>query len=321
MNKNKLQIQILNNIVDFSLTYHTNFTISAENKIYQSISLYSSMQPLYFSLIFISPNTNEINKVNYKTTLDDNLNSDLESCVRLKPVIQGKNQNYFYFSNHVGVLQMKLTIDNDLKCRFFKEKVDWNVFFKDEIRDEMVGFKLIFNIIPTPSRYSRILIDRYLNLVYPFDGNIPRDNLIDNWYNFDWTFESIDTNYYGMAKYLISEDFYLEELNEPLDCVDFANYSILMIIDNEKALTSSEIKRLRYEYEENHLSLFIISEWNEPNVKSEFKLDNPGGGEITSLNSLLEPYGIEIGMDSISRDFKINNRMLKVKYYIILLFT
>jgi len=35
-------------------------------------------------------------------------------------------------------------------------------------------------------------------------------------------------------------------------------------LDEEKSLKESEITRLKYEYEENHLSIFIIAEWNDP---------------------------------------------------------
>ena len=95
-----------------------------------------------------------------------------------------------------------------------KETFDNEIIFTEEITKKKIGFKLIFDIIQTPSRYSRILLSRYYNLFYPFDGYIPRDNLFDNRYNFDWTFESIDTNYFGMYKALRELDYYIEELNE-----------------------------------------------------------------------------------------------------------
>jgi hypothetical protein len=74
----------------------------------------------------------------------------------------------------------------------YNEKINWVINFKES----NLNFKLIFNIIPTPFRYERILVDRYHNLYYPFDGFITRDDLLDNRYNYDWTNESIYGNYF-----------------------------------------------------------------------------------------------------------------------------
>jgi hypothetical protein len=91
---------------------------------------------------------------------------------------------------------MRLYIENDLKCRLYKENINWDIYFETEFNN--LEFKLAFDIIPTPHRYERILIDRYHNLYYPFDGRIPRDDLLDRRYNYDWTNESFLGNYYGV---------------------------------------------------------------------------------------------------------------------------
>jgi hypothetical protein len=217
---------------------------------------------------------------------------------------------------------MKIKIVDDIKCHFYKEKIEWEIIFTDSENQSKYPFKLIFEIIPTPNKLSRLLYTRYLNLYYPFDGYIPKDNLYDKWYNYDWTNESIMTNYFGLYEHLKSSDFYLEELNQSIDCVNLSNYSVLIIIDPERGLTKSEISRLKYEFEDNHLSIFIISDWNEPflshniNFKDQETLHVSQpiscGSEIQSYNDFLGNYGIQIGQDSISREFNMNNRILKV---------
>jgi len=267
--KHKLNSQILNNVIDLSMKFYSNYTISETGKKDQAFSLYSSMQPIYFTVIFINPNFNSVNKINYNYEIHDQNKSDATLCVKLVP---NQNNKIFYFSNFIGLLHMKLTVDSNLKCRFFKESLNLNIYFDDAILLNKLELKLILDIIPTPSRYSRILINRFNNLYYPFDGYIPRDNLLDNWYNYDWMFESIDTNYFGLYKSLRELNFYVEELNESLDCVDLSEYSVLINVDTEKKLTESEIEKLKYENQENHLSMFIITEWNQPLVKSKIEI-------------------------------------------------
>jgi hypothetical protein len=98
---------------------------------------------------------------------------------------------------------MRLYIENDLKCRLYKEHINWSVYFETD--NGRLNFQLAFDIIPTPHRYERILIDRYHNLFYPFDGLIPRDDLLDRRYNYDWTNESFLGNYFGVLLFNVGD--------------------------------------------------------------------------------------------------------------------
>jgi hypothetical protein len=69
---------------------------------------------------------------------------------------------------------------------------------------------------------------------------------------------------------LLKEGFYIEELNESLNCVDLSNYSVLMFIDTEKKLSQDEINKLRFFYEENNLAVFIITDWNSNLLLNQF---------------------------------------------------
>jgi hypothetical protein len=62
---------------------------------------------------------------------------------------------------------------------------------------------------------------------------------------------------------LKAEGYYIEESNNDFDCIDFINYSVLIIIDSEKHLTKSEINKLKLHYEAFHLSLLIVTEWHQ----------------------------------------------------------
>ncbi len=63
-----------------------------------------------------------------------------------------------------------------------------------------VSFSMILEIIPIPNRFHRILFDVYHNLYYPFDGHIPKDDLYDNSFTYDWNLESLFSNYFQVHK-------------------------------------------------------------------------------------------------------------------------
>ncbi len=103
--------------------------------------------------------------------------------------------------------------------------------------------------------------------------------------------------------------------------MDLQLYSVVWLIDTEKNLSNSEIENLQFHFENNNLSIFIISEWNNKEIikflTTKFDLnykDNNvfGGSEIASINYLLQNYGFEIGEDSLSYEFYFNKKILKV---------
>lgn len=54
--------------------------------------------------------------------------------------------------------------------------------------------------------------------------------------------------------------------------MDLSLYSVLIIIDSEKELTISEVEKLKYEFEENRLSILIISDWNQEVIKNSIQI-------------------------------------------------
>lgn len=71
-----------------------------------------------------------------------------------------------------------------------------------------------------------------------------------------------------------SNHYYIEELNESLECIDLSLYSALIIIDSEKEFSESELFTLKYFHEEMYLSLFIVSEWNKSFLKQAIQFND-----------------------------------------------
>lgn len=114
--------------------------------------------------------------------------------------------------------------------------------------------------------------------------------------------------------------YFIEEANTSLDFIDLQLYSVLILIDNEKKLTKSETENLKFQFENNNLSIFISSEWNNSRIKNfisksldqnESEIIN--GAEIYTINNFLKDYGFEIGEDSLSYEFFFNKETLKVR--------
>ncbi len=117
-------------------------------------------------------------------------------------------------------------MNENIKCQFIREAVIIDLIFSSEDEDSNVKKKndkvnnsgietdpdlnaltelklsLHLEIIPTPNRFNRLLFDTHHNLYYPWDGYIPKDNIANNQYsyNYDWTAETLDTNYFNVFK-------------------------------------------------------------------------------------------------------------------------
>ena len=99
---------------------------------------------------------------------------------------------------------MKIYIINNFKCSFISDNIEIDIQFLNKITNEPIILKVTLDIIMTPSRFNRILLDRYHNLIYPFDGYVLRDDLYNSVYNYDWSYESPETNYFNVNLILIN---------------------------------------------------------------------------------------------------------------------
>ena len=119
--------------------------------------------------------------------------------------------------------------------------------------------------------------------------------------------------------------YFIEVAESSLDFIDLQLYSVILLIDTEKGLSNSEIENLKFNYENNNLSVFIISEWNNADIikyiSASLNIDEKkdkifNGSELNSLNLFLRNYGFEIGEDSLSYEFFFNKKYLKVFFFI-----
>ena len=112
------------------------------------------------------------------------------------------------FYPYVGVLQFRISVNNSIKCQFLRETIKVDIILKTEDNNKNLAplkLNLQLELIPTPNRFFRILFDTFHNLYYPWDGYIPKDNIASNEYsyNYDWTMETLDTNYFNVSNLLL----------------------------------------------------------------------------------------------------------------------
>lgn len=109
------------------------------------------------------------------------------------------------------MLEFRLAVNDNTDCRLLRDRFDISITYSlsDRLMSQNVSFSVILDIIPLPNRFHRLLFDVYHNLYYPFDGSIPKDNLFDNTYSFDWTLDSLSSNYFQV---LLSNHSYINHL-------------------------------------------------------------------------------------------------------------
>ena len=159
-------------------------------------------------------------------------------------------------------------------------------------------------ITPTPPREKRLLGSQWHNIPYP-PGYIPRDNLDAKADILDWHGDSPLTNYHEAWDALVDGGFFVENLREPLTCVDTSPYGTLLLWDTEEEFLPDEVTKLHDDVTVGGLSVFIAAEWyHVPTmVGMRFFDDNThshwtpytGGANVPALNDLLAPFGAAFG--------------------------
>jgi membrane-bound transcription factor site-1 protease len=91
-----------------------------------------------------------------------------------------------------------------------------------------------------------------------------------------------------VISYLKQTHYYVEELNESLECVDLSIYGALVIIDSEKEFSELEIELMKFFHEEMYLSILILAEWNNKFIKDSIQFQNPLTGNF--INPTIRYY-------------------------------
>jgi hypothetical protein len=258
-----------------------------------------------------------------------------DNCVKFELISPNDNEDI----TRVMILKLKIIPDNSGKCDYYKGDIELKFIIVDQSQKQILNFFYSYHFIPKPLKLNRILFDRGHNLIYPYDQNIIKDSLLSENFDFDWTYESIQTNYKGLNDYLlrnlnslarIDDNYYIEETEKNLDLINLNLYSVLVIIDAEKNFTVEEINSMQNALENNDLGILIISEWNNDLIKNKIqknririfnnstkillpeKESSFPGGNIVNLNNLLLKYNIALSQDTISGNVYLLNKIIEI---------
>jgi len=271
-------------------------------------------------------NMNEIYKKN--SYINDN-------CVKFELISPNESEDI----SRVMILKLKIIPDNTDKCDFNKGDIELKFIIIDQSQKQILNFFYSYHFIPRPLKLNRILFDRGHNLIYPYDQNIIKDNLFSDSLDFDWTYESIQTNFKGLNDFLlknlnslegIDNNYYIEETTKNLDLINLNLYSVLVIIDAEKNFTMEEINNMQNSLENNDLGILIISEWNNDLIKNKIHRNRMhtsnnttqillpkkeaifAGSNILNLNNFLLKYNIALSQDTISGNVYLMNKIIEI---------
>jgi hypothetical protein len=83
-----------------------------------------------------------------------------------------------------------------------------------------------------------------------------------------------------MYNHFKSKGYYVEESNSSLENINLSKYSVFILIDKEKQLSDIELKNLTKYFEEEEVSILIISEWNDEYIKEIVYYVDPEGEKV-----------------------------------------
>ena len=260
-----------------------------------------------------------------------------DNCVKFELISPNESEDI----SRVMILKLKIIPDNADKCDFNKGDIELKFIIVDQSQKQILNFFYSYHFIPRPLKLNRILFDRGHNLIYPYDQNVIKDNLFSDCLDFDWTYESIQTNFKGLNDFLlnnlnslegIDNNYYIEETTKNLDLINLNLYSVLVIIDAEKNFTMEEINNMQNSLENNDLGILIISEWNNDLIKNKIHRNRMNmnistntsqillpkketifsGSNILNLNNFLLKYNIALSQDTISGNVYLMNKIIEI---------
>ena len=260
-----------------------------------------------------------------------------DNCVKFELISPNESEDI----SRVMILKLKIIPDNADKCDFNKGDIELKFIIVDQSQKQILNFFYSYHFIPRPLKLNRILFDRGHNLIYPYDQNVIKDNLFSDCLDFDWTYESIQTNFKGLNDFLlnnlnslegIDNNYYIEETTKNLDLINLNLYSVLVIIDAEKNFTMEEINNMQNSLENNDIGILIISEWNNDLIKNKIHRNRMNmntstntsqillpkketifsGSNILNLNNFLLKYNIALSQDTISGNVYLMNKIIEI---------
>jgi len=235
---------------------------------FSSILFYSSMFPIAFNFTVIHPasaHSSQIEDIFWKTE-----NEQIHSCFQIS---YEKSEDIIQYYT---LVRMQISVLTTHECQYAQaegEEIITYISFSNNSTEEDVErlnstivyntFSMTVNLVPTPQRSDRILIDSFHNLKFPEDGYILRDSIFIDKQPYEWKGDHAFTNYIQLYQFLRSQGYYIEILNEPITCFDSRNFGTFILADPEKGLSRNEVIKLRKDIETRGLSLIIIAEWSD----------------------------------------------------------
>jgi membrane-bound transcription factor site-1 protease len=134
--------------------------------------------------------------------------------------------------------------------------------------------------------------------------------------------------------------YVVELLRGPWTCFDANQYGSLIISDIEETIATEEVNKLESDVRDLGLSLLVVADWYDEMslLRGSFFDDNThsqwfpvtGGCNIPALNTLLDRFGMQLGVQAfsgnieITRNHKVFHTMSRghyahIFYYILLL--
>ena len=214
-------LRLIPDSIDFTFKKFAN-SITSERIKYLEKKFYSTMQPIIINTYIVNlEGKKPIFGINSEIEIiwNETHSKLIKQCLQINLISENlQNQpKTILFYPYIGVLQIQFSINNNAKCQFLRETIKLDIIFttfnweitgagsiksvssanKDNKIDKLT-LSIELDLIPTPNRFMRILFDTYHNLYYPWDKYIPKDNITGDQYpyNFDWTLETLDTNYF-----------------------------------------------------------------------------------------------------------------------------
>ncbi|KAH0723033.1 hypothetical protein KY290_005701 [Solanum tuberosum] len=170
-------------------------------------------------------------------------------------------------------------------------------------RSSSCALHLKLQVIPTPSRSVRILLDQFHSIKYP-PGYIPIDSFDVRNDLLDWHGDHLHTTFHSLFDMLRDAGYYIETLGSPLTCFDANQYGTLLLVDLEDEYFLEEIKKLRDDVINSGLCLAVFADWYNVDamIKMRFFDGNThswwtpvtGGAIVPALNDLLATFGDKI---------------------------
>ena len=184
----------------------------------------------------------------------------------------------------------------------------------DEPQTYPVVFPFMVRVVPRPPKTKRLLWDMHHQISYPPSFS-PVDNLRVTNEPFDWHGDSPFINFRHAFNVLRRAGYSVEiwnNLNSAMgdtkhrDGLDLSLYGALLIIDPERNFSRSETNKIVRSIRNYGLGLLIVSEWFDLMIQDQLwsRADSfsnsrwkpaTGGSNVPALNSLLEPFGVELG--------------------------